>query len=90
MQFDSYTYALFLPLVFLVYWGLRERLRLQNLFLLAASYVFYGWYLPEDFSGEEFDFDTKLAEDTTLYAGWTVSSVTVTFHNGSTDRKSVV
>ena len=44
MQFDSYTYALFLPLVFLVYWGLRERLRLQNLFLLAASYVFYGWW----------------------------------------------
>ena len=44
MQFDSYTYALFLPLVFLVYWGLRRRLQLQNLFLLAASYVFYGWW----------------------------------------------
>ena len=44
MQFDSYTYALFLPLVFLVYWGLRRRLKLQNLFLLAASYVFYGWW----------------------------------------------
>ncbi len=44
MQFDSYTYALFLPLVFLVYWCLRRRLRLQNLFLLAASYVFYGWW----------------------------------------------
>ena len=44
MQFDSYTYALFLPLVFLVYWGLKGRLRLQNLFLLAASYVFYGWW----------------------------------------------
>ena len=44
MQFDSYTYALFLPLVFLVYWALRKRLRFQNLFLLAASYVFYGWW----------------------------------------------
>ena len=44
MQFDSYTYALFLPLVFLVYWGLRHRLRLQNVFLLAASYLFYGWW----------------------------------------------
>ena len=44
MQFDSYTYALFLPLVFLVYWGLKGRLRLQNLFLLAASYLFYGWW----------------------------------------------
>ena len=44
MQFDTYTYAMFLPLVFLVYWGLKGRLRLQNLFLLAASYLFYGWW----------------------------------------------
>ena len=44
MQFDTYTYALFLPLVFFIYWGLRNRLKLQNLFLLAASYVFYGWW----------------------------------------------
>ena len=44
MQFDTYTYALFLPLVFFVYWGLRNRLRWQNLFLLIASYVFYGWW----------------------------------------------
>ncbi|MBQ9577322.1 MAG: MBOAT family protein [Muribaculaceae bacterium] len=42
MQFDSYSYALFLPLVFVIYWGLRERLRWQNVFLLAASYLFYG------------------------------------------------
>ena len=44
MQFDTYSYALFLPLVFFLYWGLRNRLRLQNLFLLFASYVFYGWW----------------------------------------------
>lgn len=44
MQFDSYTYALFLPLVFAGYWILRNRLLWQNLFLLAASYVFYGWW----------------------------------------------
>ena len=44
MQFDTYTYALFLPLVFFCYWGLRHRLKAQNLFLLAASYVFYGWW----------------------------------------------
>ena len=42
MQFDSYSYALFLPLVFVIYWGLREHLRWQNVFLLAASYLFYG------------------------------------------------
>ena len=44
MQFDTYTYALFLPLVFFVYWGLRRHLRWQNVFLLVASYVFYGWW----------------------------------------------
>ena len=43
MQFDCYTYALFLPLVFAGYWILRNRLLWQNLFLLAASYIFYGW-----------------------------------------------
>ena len=35
-----------------------------------SGYTFYGWYLAADFSGEEFDFDTKLADDTTLYAKW--------------------
>ena len=44
MQFDTYTYALFLPLVFFIYWGLRNHLKWQNLFLLVASYVFYGWW----------------------------------------------
>ena len=44
MQFDTYTYALFLPLVFFVYWALRRHLKWQNLFLLTASYVFYGWW----------------------------------------------
>ena len=44
MQFDTYTYALFLPLVFFIYWGLRRHLKWQNLFLLGASYVFYGWW----------------------------------------------
>jgi len=44
MQFDSYTYALFLPLVFVLYWALSRRLRLQNAMLLAASYTFYGWW----------------------------------------------
>ena len=44
MQFDSYPYALFLPVVFCIYWALRNRLLWQNLFLLAASYLFYGWW----------------------------------------------
>ena len=44
MQFDSYIYAVFLPLVFAGYWLLRNKLLLQNMFLLAASYIFYGWW----------------------------------------------
>lgn len=45
MNFNSIEYALFLPIVFLVYWYcLRNRLRLQNTFLLTASYIFYGWW----------------------------------------------
>jgi len=42
MWFDSPAYALFLVLVVAVYWRLdRKR---QNIFLLAASYLFYGWW----------------------------------------------
>ena len=44
MQFDSYIYAVFLPLVFTGYWLLRNKLLSQNMFLLAASYIFYGWW----------------------------------------------
>jgi D-alanyl-lipoteichoic acid acyltransferase DltB (MBOAT superfamily) len=44
MQFDSYIYALFLPLVFAGYWILRNKLMWQNLFLLVSSYIFYGWW----------------------------------------------
>jgi alginate O-acetyltransferase complex protein AlgI len=42
MFFDSTAYIVFLILVTAVYW--RLPLRGQNLFLLAASYFFYGWW----------------------------------------------
>jgi D-alanyl-lipoteichoic acid acyltransferase DltB (MBOAT superfamily) len=45
MIFTSFAYAIFLALVVTVYWALRQR-QAQNLFLLAASYVFYGWVTP--------------------------------------------
>ena len=35
---------MFLPIVFGIYWLLRDRLRAQNLFVVVASYVFYGWW----------------------------------------------
>ena len=45
MQFNSLTFFLFLPIVFLLYWGLFQRsLRWQNAFLVLSSYVFYGWW----------------------------------------------
>ncbi len=44
MLFNSPEFLLFLPLVFAVYWMLAPRLRLQNLFVVVASYVFYGWW----------------------------------------------
>ena len=43
MLFNSFAFLFFLPAVFLGYWAVRG-LRLQNLFVLAASYVFYGWW----------------------------------------------
>ncbi len=45
MSFTSLAFALFLPVVFLVYWlALRRSHKAQNIFLLVASYVFYGWW----------------------------------------------
>jgi len=45
MLFNSFTFAVFLPVVFLLYWLVRSRrLRTQNFILLVARYVFYGWW----------------------------------------------
>lgn len=45
MAFTSYDFLLFFLVVFVLYWMIRER-RWQNLILLAASSVFYGWLVP--------------------------------------------
>ena len=45
MIFTSYAYAVFLALVFALYWACPGR-RSQNALLLAASYLFYGWIHP--------------------------------------------
>lgn len=64
MLFNSLEFAIFLPIVFLLYWFLtptdsngpryslfrywrvseQTALRIQNAFVLIASYVFYGWW----------------------------------------------
>ncbi len=45
MNFTSYEFLLFFLLVFALYWLVRRQ-SWQNLLLLAASYVFYGWVHP--------------------------------------------
>jgi len=45
MLFNSLDFALFLPITFLLYWwvGGRSAVR-RNAIVLAASYLFYGWW----------------------------------------------
>jgi alginate O-acetyltransferase complex protein AlgI len=45
MVFTSFVFFLFLPIVFGLYWFVFQRnLKAQNTFMMAASYVFYGWW----------------------------------------------
>ncbi len=52
MLFNSIQFAIFLPILFLLYWFVFNRfiskskwqLHLQNAFVVVASYVFYGWW----------------------------------------------
>ena len=45
MLFNSIEFAIFLPVVFALYWFVTNRnLKLQNTLLLVASYFFYGWW----------------------------------------------
>lgn len=44
MLFNSLTFLLFLPIVFAAYWSLKGSLRWQNILVVVASYVFYGWW----------------------------------------------
>ncbi|MBQ7531580.1 MAG: MBOAT family protein [Paludibacteraceae bacterium] len=51
MLFNSITFAVFLPIVFLIYWVIGYarlnaaiKLVIQNGFIIVASYVFYGWW----------------------------------------------
>ncbi len=45
MLFNSIDFAVFLPVVFVLYWFVtKKNLKLQNLLIVIASYVFYGWW----------------------------------------------
>jgi alginate O-acetyltransferase complex protein AlgI len=45
MLFNSIDFAIFLPIVFFLYWFVANKnLKLQNFLIVAASYLFYGWW----------------------------------------------
>lgn len=45
MLFNSIEFAIFLPIVFLLYWFVfQKNLKLQNFFIVVVSYIFYGWW----------------------------------------------
>lgn len=44
MLFNSIIFLIYLPIVFILYWFVFRKLRLQNAFVVVASYVFYGWW----------------------------------------------
>ncbi|MDN3687705.1 MBOAT family O-acyltransferase [Cyclobacterium jeungdonense] len=45
MLFNSIEFLIFLPLVFILYWFVFNKdIRIQNLWVLVASYIFYGWW----------------------------------------------
>ncbi len=44
MLFNTLEFAFFLPLVFGVYWTLNHQTRLQNIWIILASYFFYGMW----------------------------------------------
>lgn len=44
MVFNSIQFLVFLPIVFLLYWLVFKPLKWQNVLIVVASYVFYGWW----------------------------------------------
>lgn len=44
MLFNSIAFAVFLPIVFVLYWLAARNFKIQNVILLVASYVFYAWW----------------------------------------------
>ncbi|XMO86156.1 MBOAT family O-acyltransferase [Algibacter sp. AS12] len=45
MFFNSIDFAIFLPIVFILYWFVANKnLKLQNFLIVVASYIFYGWW----------------------------------------------
>ncbi len=45
MLFNSIDFAIFLPIIFLLYWYIvNENIKQQNILIVVASYLFYSWW----------------------------------------------
>lgn len=44
MLFNSFDFAIFFPIVFILYWIVAKNIKLRNVLILVSSYVFYGWW----------------------------------------------
>lgn len=45
MLFNSFEFAIFLPIVFILYWFVfNKSIKIQNFFLWVVGYIFYGWW----------------------------------------------
>lgn len=44
MLFNSIDFVYFLPIVLILFWICKNNLKIQNIILLVASYIFYGWW----------------------------------------------
>jgi len=44
MLFNSIDFAIFLPVLFVLYWLVAKNIKLRNFLIVLASYFFYGWW----------------------------------------------
>lgn len=44
MLFNSLEFAIFFPVVFILYWLVAKNVLSRNILILIASYTFYGWW----------------------------------------------
>ena len=45
MLFNSIEFAIFLPIIFFLYWYVaKKNIKLQNFLIVFGSYLFYGWW----------------------------------------------
>jgi len=90
MLFTSVNFAIFLPIVLIIYWLLNsKRLKLQNYLLLLASYFFYAsWdfrFLALLIFSTLLDYFTgiKINEAKTITKRWQVPQILDTFSMSS-------